>query len=239
VQTKNNEKRSLVFISLFDGSFKKDKESGQTFTRSDVLAVPGIGESAGKDRFSRHDGSWNSDYLDWFSSRSIDFHRAMPQNEPIGAGTVVRFAAAKNGSERVCMKKDYYLTLRLTPEGTEREIRSAYRRLAIEIHPDHSDFSSDPFLELQEAHSVLSDPMRRADYDREVGEIPVRRTETARPTKITRRQSAAAFSPLRPIGESKRGSSETFHPAAGLCCVLIPWWFREREYSCPVPTCAG
>jgi DnaJ-class molecular chaperone len=137
----------------------------------------------------------------------------MPQNEAVGAGTFVRFAAAKNGSGRVCMKKDYYLTLRLTPEATEREIRSAYRRLAIEIHPDHSGFGSDPFLELQEAYSVLSDPLRRAVYDREAGEIPVRRTEAARPTEIMRKQSAAAFSPLRPIGKSQRSSSETFHPA--------------------------
>ena len=111
------------------------------------------------------------------------------------------------------MKKDYYLTLRLTPEATEREIRSAYRRLAIELHPDHSGFGSDPFLELQEAYSVLSDPMRRAVYDREVGEIPVRRAEAPWPTKIIRRQSAEAFSPVRPMGKSHLGLSETFHPS--------------------------
>jgi DnaJ-class molecular chaperone len=111
------------------------------------------------------------------------------------------------------MKKDYYLTLRLTPEATEREIRSAYRRLAIELHPDHSGFGSDPFLELQEAYSVLSDPMRRAVYDREVGEIPVRRAEAPWPTKIMRRQSAEAFSPVRPMGKSHLGLSETFHPS--------------------------
>jgi molecular chaperone DnaJ len=56
------------------------------------------------------------------------------------------------------MKKDYYLILRLTPEATAEEIRSAYRRLAIELHPDLSGFGSDPFLELQEAYSVLIDP---------------------------------------------------------------------------------
>jgi len=111
------------------------------------------------------------------------------------------------------MKKDYYLTLRLTPEATEREIRSAYRRLAIELHPDHSGFGSDPFLELQEAYSVLSDPMRRAVYDREVGEIPVRRAEAPWPTKIMRRQSAEAFSPVRPMGKSHLGLSEMFHPS--------------------------
>jgi DnaJ-class molecular chaperone len=165
---------------------------------------------------------------------SIDFYRAIPQNEMIGAGTVVRFAAAKNGSGRVCMKKDYYLTLRLTPEATEREIRSAYRRLAIEIHPDHSGFGSDPFLELQEAYSVLSDPRRRAVYDREVGEIPVRRSEAARPTKITRRQSVAAFSPLQPIGEPHLASSAPFFPSLTemverLWSDFEPWARRKAE----------
>ena len=63
------------------------------------------------------------------------------------------------------------------------EIRSAYRRLAIELHPDLSGFGSDQFLELQEAYSVLSDPMRRAVYDREAEEIPVRRTDVARPAE--------------------------------------------------------
>ncbi len=64
----------------------------------------------------------------------------------------------------------------MTPEATAEEIRSAYRRLAIELHPDLSGFGSEQFLELQEAYSVLSDPMRRAVYDREAEEIPVRRT---------------------------------------------------------------
>jgi len=113
------------------------------------------------------------------------------------------------------MKKDYYLILRLTPGATEREIRSAYRRLAIELHPDISGFGSDPFLELQEAYSVLSDPMRRAVYDRKAEEIPIRRTEAVRPaeTRNMRRQSAEALSPVRPVDGSHLGSRETFHPS--------------------------
>lgn len=117
------------------------------------------------------------------------------------------------------MKKDYYLILRLTPEATAEEIRSAYRRLAIELHPDLSGFGSDQFLELQEAYSVLSDPMRRAVYDREAGEIPVRRTDVARPTEtlIVRRHSAEPLSPVQPrkgLEEiSLLKSFETFLPS--------------------------
>src|SRR5271165_5778597 len=101
-----------------------------------------------------------------------------------------------------CMKKDYYLILRLTPEATAEEIRSAYRRLAIELHPDLSGFGSDQFLELQEAYSVLSDPMRRAVYDREAEEIPIRRSEAAGPADIVirRRHSAQTSTPVRSMG---------------------------------------
>jgi len=117
------------------------------------------------------------------------------------------------------MKKDYYLILRLTPEAVAEEIRSAYRRLAIELHPDLSGFGSDPFLELQEAYSVLSDPMRRAIYDREAQEIPIRRTDAARPTEIVirRRHSAEPLTSVRPVGGfeeiSLLRSFETFHPS--------------------------
>src|ERR1700761_1037184 len=85
----------------------------------------------------------------------------------------------KTATRRLVMKKDYYLILRLTPEATEREIRSAYRRLAIELHPDRSGLNSDPFLELQEAYSVLSDPTRRAVYDREAQEVQIQRAAVA------------------------------------------------------------
>ena len=117
------------------------------------------------------------------------------------------------------MKKDYYLILRLTPEATTEEIRSAYRRRAIELHPDLSGFTSDPFLELQEAYYVLSDPMRRASYDRDAKEIPIGRADTARPaeTVIRRRHSAEPLVSRQPVGGFEEvsilRSFETFNPS--------------------------
>jgi molecular chaperone DnaJ len=119
------------------------------------------------------------------------------------------------------MKKDYYLILRLAPEATAQEIRSAYRRLAIELHPDISGFCSDPFLELQEAYSVLSDPIRRAAYDREAQKIPIRRADAAQPPEVVirRRHSAEPLTRLRPMGGfetiSPLGSFEAFHSPFG------------------------
>ena len=79
------------------------------------------------------------------------------------------------------MRKNYYLILRLAPDATMDQIRSAFRRRALELHPDLSGVESDQFLELQEAYDVLSDPERRAIYDREAKKF--RFGDASRPRK--------------------------------------------------------
>jgi molecular chaperone DnaJ len=117
------------------------------------------------------------------------------------------------------MRKNYYLILRLSPEATSDQIRSAYRRRALELHPDLTGFDSDQFLELQEAYDVLSDPVRRRDYDRETEEIPIRRMDAMRPpeTIIARRQRAEPLTTNEPASEfadlSLFRSFETFSPS--------------------------
>ena len=75
------------------------------------------------------------------------------------------------------MQRDYYLVLRLTSGALAEEIEAAYQRLIFELAPYLSGLGSDQFLELQEAYSVLSDPMRRAVYDRKAKEFQVRRAD--------------------------------------------------------------
>ena len=117
------------------------------------------------------------------------------------------------------MRKDYYLILRLAPDATMDQIRSAYRRRALELHPDLSGIESDQFLELQEAYDVLSDPGRRAIYDRETEEIPIRRVGAARPaeTVIVRRHRAEPLTSARSVAgfeeKSLFRSFETFSPS--------------------------
>jgi curved DNA-binding protein CbpA len=62
---------------------------------------------------------------------------------------------------------DYYRILEI-PEGADlAEIKRAYRRLAMLLHPDQSRYpDSERFRRLQEAYDVLSDPQRREAYDR-------------------------------------------------------------------------
>ena len=61
--------------------------------------------------------------------------------------------------------KNYYVILGVKSDATLKQIREAYRRLAKELHPDYYGEDSGPFIDLQEAYAVLSDPARRRAYD--------------------------------------------------------------------------
>jgi curved DNA-binding protein len=65
--------------------------------------------------------------------------------------------------------KDYYQILGLPRSASTEEIRKAYRKLAMQYHPDHNPGdkqSEDRFKEINEAYQVLNDPQKRAHYDR-------------------------------------------------------------------------
>jgi molecular chaperone DnaJ len=65
-------------------------------------------------------------------------------------------------------KRDYYEVLGVERGTGEQEIKSAYRKLAMQHHPDRNpgDHSAEEkFKEAAEAYSVLSDPQKRAAYD--------------------------------------------------------------------------
>jgi len=115
------------------------------------------------------------------------------------------------------MKKDYYLMLHLTPEATTEEIRAAYRRRALEVHPDQLGLDRSPFLELQEAYAVLSDPTRRTVYDRKTETLPISHADPSqhKKTKAGRGYSAEpAVQPARSFQDvSLFRSFETFSPS--------------------------
>ncbi len=67
------------------------------------------------------------------------------------------------------MTKDYYQILEITEFSTQEEIKMAYRKLARKWHPDVAGNSNDvisKFKEINEAYEILSNNIKKADYDR-------------------------------------------------------------------------
>ncbi len=65
-------------------------------------------------------------------------------------------------------KRDYYEVLGLSRGASEQDIKSAFRRLAKDCHPDRNHGDTDAerkFKELNEAYEALKDPQKRAAYD--------------------------------------------------------------------------
>jgi molecular chaperone DnaJ len=66
-------------------------------------------------------------------------------------------------------KRDYYEVLGVNRDAGDLEIKSAYRKLALAHHPDRNPgdhTAEEKFKEASEAYTVLSDPQKRAAYDR-------------------------------------------------------------------------
>lgn len=63
---------------------------------------------------------------------------------------------------------DYYKTLGLDKGASDGEIKRAYRKLAMQYHPDRNDGNKadeEKFKKISEAYAVLSDPKKKSQYD--------------------------------------------------------------------------
>lgn len=97
------------------------------------------------------------------------------------------------------MSKNYYAILGIPVNATVSQIKRAYRRLVKEFHPDyHGADGNDPFLAIQEAYSVLSDPRKKKEYDKSIAAGRKRSSRQASfPGTASGRTQAE---PLRPGG---------------------------------------
>src|SRR5579871_4685553 len=66
-------------------------------------------------------------------------------------------------------KRDYYEILGVDKSASGQDLKSAYRKLAMQFHPDRNPGdkeSEEKFKEASEAYEILSDAEKRAKYDR-------------------------------------------------------------------------
>ncbi len=64
---------------------------------------------------------------------------------------------------------DYYVTLEVTPEASDEEIKRSYRKLALKYHPDRNHgnkHAEEKIREINAAYEVLGDPETRKSYER-------------------------------------------------------------------------
>jgi hypothetical protein len=134
--------------------------------------------------------------------------------------------------------KSYYKILQVDREASQAVIEAAYRRLVNEHQTDLDTKSVVPvkIQELDEAYSVLSDPVKRSHYDAELdGSVPV---AAAAPSSVKPSQNSAAvvqveapvlFCANHPTVETLLRCNKCSKPICVKCAVQTPVGFRCKE----------
>lgn len=120
--------------------------------------------------------------------------------------------------------KDYYLLLNIKKAASDAEIKKAYRKLALQHHPDMSRGAEaeEKFKSINEAYSVLSDSVKRRHYDL-YGTVPKGGSNGSCP-----------FSNREWAGGTGFGSGTGRRCGCGRGLGIIGWWnvaFRNSDQN--------
>ena len=113
--------------------------------------------------------------------------------------------------------KFFYRDLWVPQSATPEQIKSAYRKLARQYHPDGTNSDATAFLSIGEAYQTLIDPERRTAYDAELSVFLRRRGWVLCP-------SCGAHNDVPVIPESKVAT-------CGRCRAQLPVTEKERRSS--------
>ena len=134
------------------------------------------------------------------------------------------------------MSEDHYKILGVDPSSSQSEIKKAYRNLALKYHPDKNDgdsSSEDRFKEIAEAYSVLSDKVKRKEYDRQGSSEPFGR-------EFRRHRSPARESTFESFWENIRSAPKIINTSLSISLEeavkgadkRINYSFKDRCSKC-------
>lgn len=147
---------------------------------------------------------------------------------------------------------DPYRELGVPRGATDEQIKAAHRRLAKRFHPDASSGERERFMAIQEAYLLLTDPLRRRDWDARNAPGPVRAPSgptqgapMARSRRGTPPRPDVTGSTARSSRGTTRGSSASARGAAASpprepgtqaytwSAAGVPWWEDFQPRAAP------
>ncbi len=123
---------------------------------------------------------------------------------------------------------DFYALLGVEPGATAAQIKSAYRKLAKQYHPDlnNSPDAAEKFREITEAYDTLTDPGRRRRYDRLHG---------TRRTTFTGEDEWSRYTRPGTGNGSANGSRNVSQAASPILKILEETWLEIRRWHPDIP----
>ncbi|ATY63781.1 DNAJ domain containing [Cordyceps militaris] len=103
-------------------------------------------------------GKWEDAVKEW---------KAIQQDDPEDR-TIPKEVRRAELEFKKSLRKDYYKIMGLEKDAGPDEIKKAYRKMAVKLHPDKNPGDEEAeakFKDMQEAYETLSDPQKRASYD--------------------------------------------------------------------------